>query len=895
MKRSSKLLVVLLGLPAILLFLGMDQAALPSKAPVQPNFIFILADDLGWSCLSSRMDDKEAASQSDYFETPNLDRLARMGMRLTSGYAPAALCSPTRRSIQFGHSPIRQGDEQFKANYHPDKVRRLTIPAVLKAANPNYKTAHFGKWDLRADIFPEDLGYDESDGNTGNNNGDYGSDKFTKWTDFFPSKDPKRIVSLTSRATNFMERQNRAGNPFYVQISHYATHVDMQARPETYEKYVSKKKGVKHTQPAWGAMLEDLDTGIGELLDKVKELGIEEHTYIIFMTDNGAAEFIPTVKNKLDHPDTFDQPMRNHPLRGGKWVLYEGGIRVPFIIAGPGVLAGSQSPVPVVGWDLLPTLADLSGSPVSLPDDLDGGSIQPILENGKGNIQRRDDALYFHRYQNSWGHSAIRLGDFKLIRFWHTNKLELYDLSKDLGETKDLALVFPQKVKELNERLEAYIREVDAEIRPYLGEEVAYFAENGFGKPLSTLQHPAGEYYEGVTYVAYQGPHEDPYVCAYDHTTKQWTGPIQAGISALGDDPAPTDPDKIDNHGRPALLVDKAGYIHLVFGGHGGHSGLGENPLGFHGSGRQTHVVSKNPRDISSWEVLDNISPFGTYNQLVKMDNGNIYLFYRHGPHRSDWVYQKSTDNGRTFADPVSILRHQPQMEDPTVYDTWYAWFTEGPDNTIMAAFNYHPCATKPNHTSLRLNAYAMRMNTLDDSWENANGDRLDMPLSKSSADNMAMVYDSKGKKTRLGTTRSDPAGNPLIYFRTNSKEQAFLYHRWTGTDWHTSRIMDPQFGDGDLFIDKEQKVKLLMTGQQGDVAEIGWWLAEEDKTHWQAEPSLLAVPKAKFVMSALIRNAHPDARVMVAEIPTEPNSLYSKLYLLGDSGPLGRSQTPMK
>lgn len=431
---------------------------------------------------------------------------------------------------------------------------------------------------------------------------------------------------------------------------------------------------------------------------------------------------------------------------------------------------------------------------------------------------------------------------------------------------------------------------VEAPERKDASDAMDYFAENGFGKPLSTLQHPAGEYYEGVTYLAYQGPHEDPYVCAYDHRTEKWTGPIQAGVSALGDDPPATDPDEIDNHGRPALIVDGRGYIHLVFGGHGGDRGLGSNPLGFNGSGKQTHVVSKNPGDISSWEILDNIPPFGTYSQFLKMSNGNIYLFYRHGSHRSDWVYQKSTDHGRTFTQPVSILRHKPQMENPKVYDSWYAWFGEGPDNTIITAFNYHPCATRPDHSSLRLNAYVMKMNTVDDSWENVKGEKLMIPLTKESADSMAMVHNSKGEGTRLGTILADAAGNPHAYFRISSKKQSFLYHSWTGEAWHTGTIMDPKFSDGELFMGKDQKIKLLAVRQNGDFGEIGWWNA--NSTHWEKEEPLLSTTKAKFVMSAFIRNAHPDARVIVAEIPIDPIGLHSKLYLLGNAGPVKRTQS---
>ncbi len=469
-KRALKKLLLVQPLIFILMLLPLLQASAvkPHQPPKKPNFILILTDDQGWTCMSSPMDDRLPNAKSDYFETPNIDRLARGGMRFTSGYAPAAICSPTRRSIQFGQSPARQGEERFKANYHPDNQKLLTIPSLLKSIDSHYQTAHYGKWDLRADIFPEDLGYDESDGDTGNGNGNVFTDKSTKWTEVYVKSDPKRVETLTARALNFMERQTEAGNPFYMQVSHYATHVDIQTREETYQKYLDKEPGSIHTNPGWAGMLEDLDTGIGEILDKVEALGIADHTYIIFMTDNGAAEFVPPVKNKLDHPSVHDKKSRNYPLRGGKWVLYEGGIRVPFFVMGPGIKPGSQSNVPVVGWDILPTLSDLAGNTKPLPNHLEGGSIKSLLEKGDaGTVQRLHEALVFHRYSRGYPHSAIRLGDYKLLKFWNTNKLELYNLKEDLGETQDLSAAMPQKAKALEEKLMNYLKEVNAEILEY--------------------------------------------------------------------------------------------------------------------------------------------------------------------------------------------------------------------------------------------------------------------------------------------------------------------------------------------------------------------------------------------------------------------------------------------
>lgn len=428
-----------------------------------PNFIFILTDDQGWTSSSQLMDDRVSNSKSDYFETPEMEKLAQRGMRFTNGYAPCALCCPTRRSIQFGQTPMRQGDdEEFIQNYANNPTRAISIPELLKSIDPSYKTAHYGKWDLRAGIFPEDLGYDESDGNTGNKNGDMNSTKETKWTDYFLNNDPKRIETLTARAINFMQRNTKSGHPFYLQVSHYATHVDMQTTEETYNKYLKKKKGEIHSNPAWAGMLENLDTGIGKILDQIDLLGINGNTYLIIMADNGGVEFIPPVKNKFDPPSSFKKHTRNYPLRGGKWTLYEGGIRVPFMVIGPEVSPGSQCDIPVVGWDILPTISDLAGNKNPLPNNLDGVSFRPALEKGnQAELNRKNDEIVFHYFGKS--HSAIRIGDYKLIKFWNLKKTELYNLKDDLGEINDLSEKYPQKVKELEKPLMEYIKEVHAE------------------------------------------------------------------------------------------------------------------------------------------------------------------------------------------------------------------------------------------------------------------------------------------------------------------------------------------------------------------------------------------------------------------------------------------------
>lgn len=436
-----------------------------------PNIILILADDLGWSHLSCTMQKGNPASASDFHETPNLEKLARNGMRFTRGYASASICSPSRRSILFGQTPMRLGDDSFSENYDPRESDHLTIPLALKAIDDRYSAAHFGKWDMRAGFFPEDAGYDESDGNTGNRHGDVMTDKNDKWTKYFILDDPKRVFTLAERASNFMERQVRSGNPFYIQVSHYATHVDVQTRQRTYDKYKAKHGGKKHNNPGFAAMLEDLDASIGQILDMVTRLGIADNTYVFFMADNGATEFFPPVANRLHHPDAFDKPMRNFPLRGGKWTLYEGGVRVPFIVKGPGILADSQCDVSVAGWDLLPTFFELAGGGGEWPPEkpIDGGSFANLLhDEGRGEVARLTHDLIFHRYHNGYPHSALIAGNFKVIKFWKSGKLELYNLKDDPGEEADLAPHNPKKAEALEHRLQSYMEEVNPDLRRLL-------------------------------------------------------------------------------------------------------------------------------------------------------------------------------------------------------------------------------------------------------------------------------------------------------------------------------------------------------------------------------------------------------------------------------------------
>ena len=418
-----------------------------------------------------------------------------------------------------------------------------------------------------------------------------------------------------------------------------------------------------------------------------------------------------------------------------------------------------------------------------------------------------------------------------------------------------------------------------------------YFTDNGFGNPLSTIHHPSGEHYKCSTYIAYQGPHEDAYVCAYNHATKKWTGPVLAGINPMGKTPDPVDNSELDNHGKPAMMVDRNGFIHLAFGAHGGNPMLGRNAFGtsagFGHGGKLTHIVSSHPEDISSWRILENISPFGTYPQFVQMDDGDIYLFYRHGTHQSDWVYQKSSDDGLTFSRPVSVLKHKLQAKG-TLHDAWYAWFAKGLGDTITTSYIYHPCSY-PGHTKDRLNVYYMKMNGADDSWENAAGEKLTIPVTREYADRKSLIFDSGKDRCNHGTCHVDQEGNPHVMFRHGAGQ--VRYTRWTGSSWTQPIAAIPGEGagqDGDMIVESTADVRMLLLNSGNNRNEVAWWRTSDGGRTWGKERSIFSKPGGGCEMGALIENFTTDAMVVFSE-GRVPGHLYRKMVLLGKEGPVQR------
>ena len=428
---------------------------------------------------------------------------------------------------------------------------------------------------------------------------------------------------------------------------------------------------------------------------------------------------------------------------------------------------------------------------------------------------------------------------------------------------------------------------------------VDYFADNGTGNSLAIVQNPAGIYHKGITYVSYQGPFEDPYIASYNHKTGEWLGPFRAGTSELGRREGRT---KFDNHGKPTLLIDDEGYIHVYYGGHGGDKHHGTNTLGNIHHGANKNSISKRPLDITEWDEVDNISVFGTYNQAIKMDNGDIYLFYRHGAHRSDWVYQKSTDNGRTYDAPVSFLKHK-RRTDLDAVDSWYAWAVKGEGNNIIVGFDYHLCwdgRAEPSgrgHTTERHDAHFMSFNTQTGEWTNVQGDLLNMPLNREEAEQKTLAASTGDMWTFNGSVKLDSEGHPHIatnYGVDLGKKTGgpkLTHHlRWNGSDWSQPTTVNGKISGesrGDFTASSSSNIEFILSDNDGTDATITRWVSDNGGKSFSKKDELLRRPSSTFAVSSLIENSHPDARLIVAE--RSRLTPHRKIYLVGDNGPLGR------
>ena len=465
-------------------------AAAARGAPDRPNIVVILADDLGW------MD--TGVYGSEYYETPNIDRLADRGVRFTNAYSASPYCSPTRAAIMTGQDPGRlrltapnchRGAATLTARRHPGPfamppthrvtaaraVNRLnttyvTLPERLNEAG--YRTIHVGKWHLGFDGYAaKDHGFDRALC-TGFYDPRFAGGHFAPYKacpPSFPNEMPDgtpRADTLTACAIEEIETAATEGKPFFLNLWYYLVHGPIEGRADLIARYERKTdpRG-QQKSPVMGAMVASLDENVGRLLDALDRQDLTRNTLIVFTSDNGALETGHRWVGGGKPPEPF-HVTSNEPLRGQKGDMTEGGIRVPFIVSWPGRhRPGTVSDQVLCATDIFPTVLAAAG--VKLPTDrpVDGADIIPALTGRP--VTRPRNAFVCHFPNGGDPATAVRRGDWKLLTYWagnpdQTDKIELYNLRHDIGEATDLARTHPEKVAELTAVLDEYLEATDA-------------------------------------------------------------------------------------------------------------------------------------------------------------------------------------------------------------------------------------------------------------------------------------------------------------------------------------------------------------------------------------------------------------------------------------------------
>lgn len=427
------------------------EAAVASRA--HPNVIFILVDDMGATDLG--------CFGSKFYDTPNIDRLAAQGMKFTQAYSACTVCSPTRASILTGQYPARLHISDWIAGHKYPKAKlkvpdwQMSLPAgdmniakAFKAAG--YATASIGKWHLGpTNCWPDRAGFDVNLG---------GYDRGQPPSYFAPYKIPTlkegpRGEFLTDReaaeAVRFIG-EHKDGR-FFLYLPHYAVHTPIMGKSNVVAKYRARldhRSG--QTNAAYAALVESVDDSVGQILTALERWNLRENTLVIFTSDNGG--LLPVTKNL--------------GMRAGKGSAYEGGVRVPLLIHWPGVIQpGVTSSVPVISIDFYPTLLELAGLQDAPGHVLDGESLAPLLK-GQGGLKR--DTLFWHYPHYHPGgakpYSAVREGDWRLVQFFETDAVELYNLKNDPLEQRNLASTEPAKAAALRKKLEGWRQQVKAQL-----------------------------------------------------------------------------------------------------------------------------------------------------------------------------------------------------------------------------------------------------------------------------------------------------------------------------------------------------------------------------------------------------------------------------------------------
>lgn len=433
----------------------------------KPNFIIILMDDLGWADVGF--------NGSTFYQTPHLDGLAKKSIRFTQAYAASPVCSPSRAALLTGRHPARLQLTDWLPG-RADQPSQMLLRAPLKEALPlaettlaealkqaGYKSCHIGKWHLGKEGFgPLEQGFDLNIG------GDHTGTPASYFYPFANEKSPRwRIPGLqggkegdyltdrlTQEASQFI-RQHQ-DQPFLLYLAHYAVHIPLKAKPGLIQKYKALSRAdARQHNPIYAAMIQSMDESVGQILQQLQDLELDENTVIIFTSDNGGL----SVQEGPNTPATS-----NYPLKDGKGYLYEGGLRVPMLLYSPDrknkALVSHQ---PVSLLDLYPTILEMAGVRENTSQKGDGKSLVPILK-GRPFPER---PLYWHypHYSNQGGKPGwvIRQGAYKLIHFFEDGHQELYNLGKDPEEKNDLARQLPAKASAMRRQLDAWGKQTNAQ------------------------------------------------------------------------------------------------------------------------------------------------------------------------------------------------------------------------------------------------------------------------------------------------------------------------------------------------------------------------------------------------------------------------------------------------